>query len=182
MKEEITDLVWNKEMKQLFPHYRVLTSKFHVGQAIRLNFSVEMEFTPIKFNRNKDKIDRYIDTDDSCFQESTYSINGHVVPHTTTTVRGAVQRIECRNTKLFGDKVVWIQECSVSNSLEPPFDDQFENFIKEHEVLDFIEEHEVRELLPHYRLLTSKFRVIQSHLVNRCFKIEFIPNIKMDHI
>ena len=45
-----------------------------------------------------------------------------------------------------------------------------------------VEQRRDKRLLALYRVLTSKFRVLQSHSLKRCFEIEFMRNDKMNHI
>ena len=168
--DEIVKFIEDNQAIRLLPHYRVLTSRFDVIQCRSLNMSF------LKFMPNI-KLDHFGVTagfatvNDLIFEETEYEINGVFVPYDTSTVKAIVREIECRNSKLFGDKTIWIQKFSVP-----------ENQSMVEEIVNLVEQHEVKQLLPHYRVLTSKFRVIQSHLLNKCFKIELLPNTKMDHV
>ena len=167
----VTHLVEQCKMKQFLPHYRVATSKFHVIQSFVIDRCFEFEFIP---NTKMDHIGN-IDTtpvNDTCFKETQYLINGISAPYTTSKVEGAVHHIRCRNPDLFGDRDVWIQEFQSSNDYDS----------LESEIADLVENHHIHQLLPHYRVLTSKFTVIQSQQFDICFHIELIPNTKMDYI
>ena len=105
IEKEIINLVEQHEIYQLLPHYRVLTSKFVVVQNHALNkcFMIKLMGTTT--------MDGIVDSvDDSYFARTDYKINGDVFPHTVSTVNGVVKRIECRNNKLFGDRIIWVQE------------------------------------------------------------------------
>ena len=151
-KQLLIYLVEQCKMKQLLPFYRVATSEFRVLQSFVINRCFEIEVIP---NTKMDHIGDEMTVNDSCFKETEYRINGDLVPFTTSSVEGVVHRIQCRNNKLFGDRDVFIQEFE-------PLDD---NDSLKSEIMDFVENRNIHELLPHYRVMTSKFNVVQSNYV-----------------
>ena len=102
--------------ERLLPLYRVLMSKFKVFQSHTLKYCWKVEFTDMNADGNK------------CFADSEYLINRSRAMHglswlpdwPTDTV---IDRIECRNRKLFGDKLVWVQE------FDAPMDADLKNFV-----------------------------------------------------
>ena len=140
-------LLAGKDIDRLLPPYLVLTSKFHVVQSHNLKRCYKIEFTP---NTKMKHLDARVN--DACFKSSVYQINGDRVPHTISKVKHFIRRIQCQNKALFGDRIVWTQEFPPG-----PQDD----YSTDMEILNLVEMHGVKELLPHYRVLTSKFRVVR---------------------
>ena len=115
-KPVIINLVEQCKVQQLLPLYRVMTSKFKVLQNHALNRCFKIELVR---NSKMDHIVAGDTVNDSCFEETEYEINGVAVPHSVSTVKGVVHRIQCRNTKLFGDRVVWSQQFDASTDVLP---------------------------------------------------------------
>ena len=90
---------------QLIQHYRVMTSKFTVHSSNLLDRSW------LRFAKNT-KLDEKCgvdDDDNSCFEETEYRINGVSVPSTISFFEAAARKITVKNTKLFGDRFVALQ-------------------------------------------------------------------------
>ena len=171
LKKEIINLVEHHKIHHLLPHYRVMTSKFNVIQSNSVDICYKIEFLP---NTKMDHLADGTIVNDLCFRETDYIIDGVSVPHTISapSIKGSIHRIQCRNTKLFGDRDVWTQD------FEGPFNSKRYDSMEE-EIIDLVEHHQAYQLLPHYRVLTSKFQVI--HSLNLC-TLQLIPNTKMNHI
>ena len=162
-------MVEHHQAYQLLPHYRVMTSKFKVNQIHCLNLCA-LQLVP---NTKMDHIAEESVVSDLCFEETEYIIDGVTVPFTVSTIKGTVHCIQCRNTTLFGGRDVWVQT----------FEEQKESdHSMESEIINLVEQQEVYQLLPYYRVLTSKFKVIQSFAENKVFDLWLTANTKMDHI
>ena len=168
-KDEIIDCIEKRKLKQLLPHYRVLTSKFRVIQSHLVNQLFEIEFIQ---NTKLDHIDEKEAIDDACFKVADYTVNGLPAPYTVSSFPEIIHRISCRHTALFGDEDVWVQDFPVPLKQDVLFA----------EIVQIVEDHGVHQLLPHYRVLTSKFRVTHSQGLHDFSAIEFIPNTKMNHL
>ena len=107
-------LIIHKNEIRLLPLYRVLTSRFYVVQCHQRNMCFGFKFVP---NADLDHIADISDDDtvnDSCFDESEYILNEEPFSYKMSNFKGVVNRIQCRNTKLFGDRDVWIQDFDAS--------------------------------------------------------------------
>ena len=109
---EVVNFIEEHQVRRLVPHYRVLTSSFQVKQSNAFRETSAIKFVP---NNKMDHLGDEKTFGNSCFEETEYAINGVTVPYTVSTVKGFVHQIQCRNTVLFGDRVVWVQEVAPSN-------------------------------------------------------------------
>ena len=110
-KAMIQWLVEDRRLNQLHDHYRVFMSRFKVRRFQHLAVQW-FEFT--KNSKMEDKAG-FNDFGDLCFEETDYYFDGKPVPFNTPYFKGNVSKISVKNTKLFGDQPVVIQDLDVES-------------------------------------------------------------------
>ena len=123
-KDLLIYCVEKRRDKRQLPLYRVLMSRFKVFQSHSLKRCWKVEFNRCTKMDHIDRAGPYEQRLDEGFKDTVYHINGssvesgfrwyHQWPKDTV-----IHRIDCRNTKLFGNQVVWTQAFDSSMDADP---------------------------------------------------------------
>ena len=106
-------LVEDRKVYRLFPHYRVMMSRFKVSYSAPI-----INRLWLKFERctKMDSALRFKSSDDSIFGQSEYEINGVVYPLDSTPCVEQVSQQSIRNEMLFGDIAITIDSAEVDGA------------------------------------------------------------------
>ena len=110
-------LVEERRVSRLHDHYRVFMSKFQIKQNDMLGVYRWMN---VRRNFSMNGKRGFNISDDSCFEDSEYFIDGKSIPADSAFVKGHIESIFVRNHKLFGKQLVEIQNVKTKHAQTVP--------------------------------------------------------------